>query len=123
MDYSRKIGQYYCRLLKQEGRGGDCCSFGKQDKFLLVMALIQADFPMCALLMCISMTVKEKSFLHTKRQRGKVKVLPAVIFHLIPLFPTSLCKAWLDKPVINMPVFAYVNAYMHNLYIDPQRLC
>lgn len=53
---------------------------------------------------------------------GKVKILPAVTFYLIPVFPTSLCKAWIDKPMINMHMFAFECSCMHNSYIDPQRL-
>lgn len=119
MDYSCKIGQYYCWLLKQEERGEDCCSFGEQDKFLLVMAVIQEDFPMRTLLIRISMTVKQKAF-YIQKGKGQGKI---VIFHLVLLFTTSLCKAWLDKPIINILVFACVNAYMHDSYIDPQRFC
>lgn len=66
--------------------------------------------------------LKQKSFTHTYRKKGKLKILPAVTFHLIPLFPTSLCKAWIDKPMINMHMFAFEYSYMHNSYIDPQRL-
>lgn len=59
------------------------------------------------------MSIKQKELFTCKKAKGKVKVLPAVIFHLIPLFSTSLCKIWLDKPIINKPVFANVKAYMH----------
>lgn len=87
------------------------------------MATIQEHFPTLTLLTVFTMTINQKELFACKKARGKVEVLPAVIFHLIPLFSTSLCKAWLDKPVINKPVFAYVKAFMHWLNTDPQRLC
>lgn len=74
------------------------------------MATTQADFPMLTLFIPFSTTVKQKQLFTCKKAKGKVKVLPAVIFHLIPLLLTSLCKTWLDKPIINKPVFAYVKA-------------
>lgn len=94
-------------------RGEGCCPSREQDKFLLVMAMIQADFPMCTRLTHFHDCKAKKAFTY-KKAKGKVKDLPAFIFHLIPPFPTSLCRASLDKPIITMPVFAYTYAYMHN---------
>lgn len=87
------------------------------------MAMIQADFSMCTRLMHFHDRKAKKAFAY-KKAKGKVKDLPAVIFHLIPLFPTSLCKALLDKPIITMPVFAYVYIciYAQSIYWSPEAL-
>lgn len=81
-------------------------SFGEQEKFLLVMAAVQADFPLHTLLVCISMSVEQKKLFTYRKAKGRVEFLPVVIFLLIPWFPIWLCKAWRGKPVINTPMFA-----------------
>lgn len=111
-----KRGRYHCWLLRRKGE--NCCSFGEQGKFVPSDGNNSSRLSSAHSTHTLSMTIEQKE-LFTKG-KGQGGSLPAVIFHLIPLFSTSLCKTWLDKLIINKPVFACVQA---SVITDPQRLC